>query len=151
MRIYRFKHYFFVVSFIQAAAAIVLGCFLLWQWEPSRRELQGNAADGIFGIGLFFVAAFLIAEALYSAVILEQGTISVRYFWGTRSRAKDEILGVKTTWRHGIAYTVLVPKRSTDKDLEIQRSAYSFDQEWTDWISRLPDLDKSQVLEVSKA
>jgi hypothetical protein len=149
IRIYRFKRYFFVVSFIQAAAAIVLGCFLLW--ERTRRELQGNAADGILGIGLFFVAAFLIAEALDSAVTLEQGTISVRHFWGTNSRAKDEILGVKTTWRSGIAYTVLVPKRSTDKDLEVQRSAYSFDEEWTDWISRFPDLDKSQVLEVRKA
>jgi hypothetical protein len=142
IRIYRLKPYFFVVSFIQAGAAIFLGGCLVW--EQSRKELQGNVADGMFGIGLFFVAAFLIAEARKSAIIFEQGSISVRHFWGTSSRAKDEILGVKTTWRSGIAYTVLVPKRSTDKDLEIERSAYPFDEEWAGWISSLPDLDKAQ-------
>ena len=147
-RIYRFKPYFFVVNFIQAAAAIVLGGFLVL--EQSRKDLQGNVADGIFGIGLFFVAALLVVEALNSAVILEQGTVSVRHLWGTGRQMKNEILGVKTTWRYGIAYTLLVPKRSSDKDLEIERSAYPFDEEWVGWISSLPNLDEAKMLEVSK-
>ena len=137
-----------MVNFIQAAAAIVLGGFLVL--EQSRKDLQGNVADGIFGIGLFFVAALLVVEALNSAVILEQGTVSVRHLWGTGRQMKNEILGVKTTWRYGIAYTLLVPKRSSDKDLEIERSAYPFDEEWVGWISSLPNLDEAKMLEVSK-
>ena len=137
------------MNFLQAAAAILLGAGLVWAESIKKPPLPGNIGDGIAGIVLFIVAAYLIGEALQSAVTLESDTVSVRHLLATRSLATSEILGVKTLWRRGIVYTVLLPKRSTDEGLEIQRSAYAFDEEWVGWIASLPDLDKKQILEVS--
>jgi hypothetical protein len=148
-RSYRFKPYFFFVNFLQAAAAVLLGAGLVWAESNKNPPLPGNIGDRIAGIVLFIVAAYLIGEALQSAVTLEGDTVSVRHFLATRSLATSEVLGVKTVWRRGIVYTVLSPKRSTSKGLEIERSAYAFDDEWVGWISSLPDLDKEQILEVS--
>jgi hypothetical protein len=148
-RTYRFKRYFFFVNILQAAAAVLLGAGLLWAESITKPPLPGNIGDGIAGIVLFIVAAYLIEEALHSAVTLEGDTVSVRHLLATRSLATSEILGVKTIWRRGIVYTVLLPKRSTYKGLKIERSAYAFDEEWVGWISSLPDLDKERILEVN--
>ena len=147
-RTYRFKPYFLVVNLFQAAAAVIFGCFLVWEESIKVKAWQGPVGDGLGGIALFCVAVFLVAECMSSTVILEQDTIAVHKFWGTRRLTKCEILGVKSIWRLGIAYTVLLPKRSTDKDLEIERSAYTFDEEWVRWSSSLPDLDKEHKLAV---
>jgi hypothetical protein len=82
-----------------------------------------------------------------SEVVFAPETVSLRSVWGTRSLAKEQILGVKIVWRSGIAYITFQPKSSKAEPLAIERF-YSFDETWLRWISTLPDLDKNHKVEV---
>ena len=146
-KIYRFTPYFLWVSHLQAAGAVLVGCCLIAQESRDGQYSQGPIKEGFFGILFLFLAAYLVAQARHSAVFLARDFVSVRTVWGTRTLAKDDILGVKIDWRSGIVYTTFEPKYSKEKPIAVERF-FSFDEEWTDWISSLPNLDRDHKLQV---
>lgn len=125
----------------------LLGCYLIALESKNAQVLRGHIGSGLVGIAFLFLAAYLVAEAVGSEVVLAPDTVSLRSVWGTQILARNEILGVKIVWRSGIAYITLQPKSSASTPLPIARF-YSFDETWLSWISSLPNLDEDHKLEV---
>ena len=145
-RIYRFSPWFLFVYRFQAPAAILFGTLLVARHSDSLfGDFGPKIPDWTVGGPLLLGAVYLLARAPRSAVIDDRDTVSLRGVWSTRTLPKNAILGFKTTWDRGIAYTTSMPKSSTDKPLAIEKF-YSFDEEWKRWISNLPDLDKKHTL-----
>jgi len=98
-KVYRFKSYYQWVGFLQASGAVLLGGCLIALESKNRLIWGGPFGSGLFGIALLFLAAYLVAQVMCSEVVLAPQTVSLRTVWGTRSLAKDEILGVKIVWQ----------------------------------------------------
>ena len=145
--VYRFKPYFRWVSFLQAAGAVLLGSCMIFLESRDNQHLRGPINQGFAGICLYFLAAYLVAQAVQSNVILGADYVVSRDFWGTRTLTRDEILGVRIVWNSGIPNITLQPKSSNATPISIPRF-YAFDEKWARWISSLPDLDRDHRLEV---
>lgn len=96
----------------------------------------------ILGVGLITFAAYIVALAVFSAVVVDQDTITLKRPFYTRSLRKSEVRGFeKYPSSKGMPYLVLWPKSSEERRLRFE-NLFAFDGEWKRWISSLPDLGK---------
>lgn len=99
-----------------------------------------SAAHWIAGGLAVLAAAYLVASAFYSHILLDEEFVSARGIFLTRWLPKQHIRGVRRTAGRGIGTIVFVSALREEDNLSIM-NCYEFDQEWSDWVALLPELD----------
>ncbi len=142
-RVYRLRWWAQGTFILGSVVCAVIGSLTLFGSTPDTLDPVKQAPiNTILGVGLIFLAAYIAARAVFSAVIVDQDTITARGVFQSRSLRKSEVRGFEEySSGKGLTYLILWPKSPEQRHLQFE-NYFSFDGEWKRWISTLPDIGK---------
>ena len=123
-----------------AAAAVCVFCFVLM---PDAKSKSDVLVVSLPALGFLLISASFVALAFHSRLTIRGDLVSVRYPLQTKSATLSELDGYREVTSRNGSFTILY--RNSGKKAMYILSTFGTDDFYTQWISRLRNLDKLSI------